>query len=423
MKAQISERRQDRFPAFALFAGVLAAAGLPIYIHAPKFYYDEYGISLTSLASVLFFLRLLDVFQDPVLGRLSSLLHNYRRILVPIAGAIMSLAMLGLFAVPPPISPLIWFAVMLALVFSAFSFLTIVFYAQGVEKTLQSEHVGHVQLATWRETGALAGVCVAAIAPSLLALVSTAAFTLFAVLFFCGTMAAVVAMRKEWNTPIQNRGLSFLNILRDPIARRLLLIAFFNASPVAVTSTLFLFFVESRIEAPGLEGPLLLLFFLAAAIGAPFWGIAAAAFTAKTALLAGMFLSVCAFSFTALLGAGDIWQFALVCVVSGAALGADMTLLPAIFSARIAAFSHNPDQAYGLWSFVSKLALAFAVITVLPLLEISGLTKDQPAPDAALMTLTLVYAVLPCVLKLIAFALMMKMPLNATSTDSLMQSV
>ncbi len=37
--------------------------------------------------------------------------------------------MLGLFAVAPPVAPLLWFALMLALLFSAYSFLTIAFYA------------------------------------------------------------------------------------------------------------------------------------------------------------------------------------------------------------------------------------------------------------------------------------------------------
>ena len=43
-----------RLPAYALFAGVLSAAGLPIYIHAPKFYVDEYGVSLAALGALLF---------------------------------------------------------------------------------------------------------------------------------------------------------------------------------------------------------------------------------------------------------------------------------------------------------------------------------------------------------------------------------
>ena len=57
-----------RLPAYALFAALLACAGLPIYVHAPKFYVDEYGVSLTALGAVLFGLRLLDVVQDPLLG-------------------------------------------------------------------------------------------------------------------------------------------------------------------------------------------------------------------------------------------------------------------------------------------------------------------------------------------------------------------
>ena len=69
---------------------------------------------------------------------------------------------------------------------------------------------------------------------------------------------------------------------------------FLNAAPVAVSSTLFLFFVESRLAAPGWEGPLLLLFFLSAALAAPLWGRLAEQFGAKPVLLAGMVLSIVA---------------------------------------------------------------------------------------------------------------------------------
>ncbi len=103
----------DRLPAYALFAAMLASAGLPIYIHAPKFYVDEYGISLAALGAVLFGLRLLDVVQDPALGWLSRRLRNRRATAVTIGGALMALSMLALFAVAPPVNPLIWFALSL----------------------------------------------------------------------------------------------------------------------------------------------------------------------------------------------------------------------------------------------------------------------------------------------------------------------
>jgi GPH family glycoside/pentoside/hexuronide:cation symporter len=52
-------------PGYAVFAAMLSAAGLPIYIHAPAYYATSYGVGLTALAGVLFALRLVDVVQDP----------------------------------------------------------------------------------------------------------------------------------------------------------------------------------------------------------------------------------------------------------------------------------------------------------------------------------------------------------------------
>jgi len=195
-------------------------------------------------------------------------------------------------------------------------------------------------------------------------------------------------------------------VLGDGAARRLLLIALINATPVAVTSTLFLFFVESRLQAPGAEGPLLLLFFLSAAVSAPVWGRLAARFGEKAALLAGMVLSIVSFGFAALLGAGDTAAFAVICFASGVALGADMTLLPAIFAARLARIAPNPEQGFGLWSFVTKVTLAVAAVVLLPLLDLSGFQPGLQNTDGALFTLTALYAGVPCVLKLGALALL-----------------
>ena len=88
---------------FSIFAAVLATAGLPIYIHAPKFYVDAYGVGLAGLGAVLFGLRLLDVVQDPLLGWLSRRLGANRPYAVATASTLMALAMLGLFAATPPV--------------------------------------------------------------------------------------------------------------------------------------------------------------------------------------------------------------------------------------------------------------------------------------------------------------------------------
>lgn len=394
---------QPRLPGYAVFAAFLAAAGLPLYIHAPKFYVDEYGVSLVALGTVLGLLRLLDVVQDPLLGRLARVLDRRRAVSVLIAVALLAAAMLGLFAATPPVAPLAWFAIMLTLVFSAFSYLTICFYAQGVSAAEHLPAQGHVRLARWRETGALLGICAAAVAP-----LALGGYAGFALAFLILSFVALWAMRGQWRgAPVTAMDLSgFAPVLRDPVARRLLLVALVNAAPVAVSSTLFLFFVESRLDAPGMEGPFLLLFFLSAALAAPFWGRVAEAYGAKQVLLAGMVLSIVAFAFAVTLGAGDVWAFGLICFASGVALGADMTLLPALFARRMAEISPGATEAFGLWSFVSKFTLAVAAASLLPVLQLGGFEAGRANDPDALRLLSLLYGALPCVLKVVAILLL-----------------
>ena len=413
MMSATASLRGDRLPAYSLFAATLSMAGLPIYLYAPKYYADTFGVSLAAMGVLLFALRLVDFLQDPFLGWVSERLGDRRRAAVGLAVAVLAVAMLGLLAVTPPIAPIWWFGITITLLFSAFSFLTINFYAQGVTKAGEIEG-GHVRLAAWRESGSLLGVCIAAVAPALLAPVTGAPFAIFAVGFVLLAVVALTAMQPEWRaaqthtppTPIRD-------IISDRIALRLLLLALVNATPLAVSSTLFLFYVESRLQAPGWEGPLLVLFFLAAAASAPGWGWLAGRFGAKPVLLGAMVISIVAFAFVLTLGPGDTTAFAIICIVTGATIGADLTLLPALFARRMAEVSPNAGQGFGLWSLVTKFTLAFAAVLLLPLLEGAGFVSgSQDNPETALTTLTYLYALVPCLLKVIAIALLLAIPLK-----------
>lgn len=397
-------------PGYAAFAAMLAAAGLPIYIHAPKVYVDEFGVGLTALAGVLFALRLFDVVQDPVLGWLAQRLRGARALAV--AGGVVVLAgsMFGLFAVTPPIAPIWWFTLMMTGLFSAFSFLTICMYAQGVAAAPKLGPQGYLRLAAWRETGALLGVCVAAVAPTALDATGNP-YGNFALGFAAFCAVALWMMRGQWGASLLPTEGGFRIVLADPVARRLLFVALMNAAPVAVSSTLFLFYVESVLQAPGMEGPLLLLFFLAAAVSAPIWSRAAARFGPRAMLLAAMTLAIAAFSLVLLLGPGDTVFFALICLASGAALGADFALLPALFARRMEQIAPEAAAGFGLWAFVSKLTLAFAAAILLPALDAVGFRSGGDSPQAALDLLTYLYALVPCVLKFGAMAVLATTPL------------
>jgi GPH family glycoside/pentoside/hexuronide:cation symporter len=396
----------ERLPAYSVFAAVLAGAGLPIYIYAPKYYADTFGVSLATLGALLFAMRLFDMIQDPILGWISERLTSYKKLAITLTAVLMALSMIGLFAVAPPINPLWWFGLTVTGLFTAFSFLTINFYAQGVSKAGKDPQ-GHVRLAAWRESGALLGVCIAAVIPTVLIGVVASPFAAFAYGFAALTLIAAYFMWPEWKDRVSQEPSQIGEIIRDNTARRLLILALVNATPLAVSSTLFLFYVESKLGAPGWEGPLLVLFFLAAAISSPLWSALAQRFGPKPVLIAAMILAVASFAYTLTLSPGDVIPFAIICVLSGATIGADLTLLPAMFAKRMAAISPNGGQGFGLWNLVNKFTLAFAAVVLLPLLERSGFTAGATdLPAEAITMLTVLYALVPSLLKLLAIGLL-----------------
>jgi GPH family glycoside/pentoside/hexuronide:cation symporter len=264
-----------------------------------------------------------------------------------------------------------------------------------------------VRLAAWRETGSLLGVCLAAVAPTVLLAVTERPFAAFAWGFVGATVIAVVLMSREWSATGRSAPVRMGTILADGPSRRLLVLALVNATPLAVTSTLFLFFVETRLAAPGWEGPLLVLFFLSAAVASPLWAVAARRWGTRPVLLSAMVLAILTFGWAATLGAGDVGAFAAICVLSGATIGADLTLLPAAFARRMSVVSPNGGAGFGLWGLMNKFTLAFAAVTLLPLLEFAGFSSgaaEQPA--SALAMLTVLYALVPSALKLLAIALL-----------------
>ena len=397
---------QSGLPRYALFAGMLAFVGLPIYIYAPKFFVDEYGVSLTALGFVLLGVRMIDFVQDPLLGKLSDRLRSFRPSTASLAACVLAVSFLGLFMMTPPINPLVWFFGCVTVAFTAFSLLSIMFYAQGVKKALDVGEKGHLKVAVWRETGSLIGISLACIAPLALQIVfpeSLHPLAMFALAFVLVCTLATVFMYREWSVSRPVHVENSWGLLQDRVLLRLLVIVFLNAAPAAVTASLFLFFVEYGLASQEAAGPLLLVYFLSAALFAPLWGKVALRYGAKKVLLFAMLTPIPAFAFAFGLGQGQVLPFAIVCVVSGASLGADMTLLPAIFARRIEQMSHSEGQAFGAWNFCAKATLAISAATMFPALEFFGFSAGSENSESALFALSFLYALVPCFLKFAAF--------------------
>ena len=197
--------------------------------------------------------------------------------------------------------------------------------------------------------------------------------------------------------------------LTRPAFRALLAVFVVNGIASALPATLILFFVQDRLQAAAALQPLFLgSYFLSAALAMPLWLRAVRRLGLARSWGLGMLLAVLVFAGAALLGAGDSAAFALVCVLSGVTLGADLVVPAALLAGTIAAQGDRgqAEGAYfGWWNFASKLNLALAAGLALPALAWLGYSPGTQDPQALHM-LTLAYCLLPCALKLLAATLL-----------------
>ncbi len=393
--------RRDLFPP-GVVAAMLAFAGIPLYIHAPRYYAEDMGVGLAALGVVLLAARAVDSLQDPIIGRLADRYPRHREAWTLASGLLLAAGFAVLFAPPEWGAPLPRLAAGLLAAFTGFSALQIALYDHGLAQA-EAAGGGYTRIALWREASALAGVCLAVVAPvALTAVVGTHfAYAAYAAAFGLFAAGALWRMRGRWQA--SGRSLpsaGFLQILRGTAVPPLLAFGFVNALPTAVTSTLFLFFVADILAAESQAGPLLLAFFAMAAAAAPAWARLAGRIGRKVALSAGMTLSIPVFVWAYTLGPGDVAAFYFIAGLSGAALGADMTLVPAMLAARI---REGAGRVFSLWTFLQKSALALAAGTVLPVLAWTGY---EPATAGGGEALAVAYALVPCALKLAALVVL-----------------
>jgi Na+/melibiose symporter-like transporter len=146
----------------------------------------------------------------------------------------------------------------------------------------------------------------------------------------------------------------------------------------------------------------------------PLWVALAARIGEASAWRASMLLAVAAFVWVVQLDAGAMAAFAAICIISGAALGADLALPPALLAGVIGAAGHSGQREgayFGAWSWMTKMNLALAAGIALPLLELLGYTPGSTNTTGT-QALGIAYAWVPCGLKCLAALLLWRAPLK-----------
>jgi Na+/melibiose symporter-like transporter len=399
----------------------LAFVALPLYMFWPHHMATQFGVSLGVLGGLLFLARAFDALTDPAIGwwvdRLfaRSALTVWRRSLA-VATALSVCFVLLFFPqwllghTMTMEALLLLCTVLLVVGYAAYSFLSIALQTWGAR--LGGDRLARSRLVAWREGLALAGVILASVVPSWLGLhVLVSGFVL---LMGLSLWAWWSAPRPVPVTLPHLTEMGFWRSLARPWQhagfRRLLLVFMLNGIASAVPATLILFFVQDRLQLPAASQMQFLgAYFVAAAVSFPLWLRVIRMMGLRRAWLLGMGLATAVFIWTLSLGAGDAVAFTWVCVLSGLALGADLVapgaLLNGLLSEADPAQPAHAGAYLGWWQVATKLNLALAAGLALPLLNLLGYTPGtQDAP--ALLALSWAYALVPCLLKLLAAAVL-----------------
>ncbi len=410
--------------AYALPAAAMALPTLPVYVLLPAFYAEHTALSLLAVGTVLFVARLIDAASDLVAGRICDTplgRLGRRRGWMLVGGLILAPGLLGLFSPPADAGP-IWLLSFSLLLYIGWTLVQVPYLAWGAD--LSSEYRERVRLTGHREALGLVGLVLSAAWPALvlgLGYTQPQAFLGLAVVtLLCGAFALAWMWRAVPEPPAVMHRFGRWRELADNLPwLRMMSAWLLNATANGTAAVMFPFFVTAVLGLPDASRGLFLLAYFLAAVAAMPLVIVLGRRVSKHRLWCGSMLGASAvFAFVPLLGAGDQAGFVVVCVLTGLALGADLALPPAVLADvvdwdRLKHRRERPALFFAGSSFVTKLALGFAVLIGPAILGLFGWQDEGPQPSAALTALTLVYALLPCALKLGAVALMWRFPLTA----------
>ncbi|RJF87682.1 MFS transporter [Oleomonas cavernae] len=191
-----------------------------------------------------------------------------------------------------------------------------------------------------------------------------------------------------------------------------------NATAQAMVATLFFFYVKYVLGA-GTSGPYLLLtYFISGIVAVPVWMRLAERFGKHRTWAFSMISSALIFLITPFLGVGDVWIFGVISVLTGFSLGCDQILAASMQADVVDIDSIRSGQQraglyFALWNMVTKLAGGIAAGITLPLLGYYGFIADgRTNPASALAALTVLFAVVPPILRLLSVWIIWNYPIT-----------
>ncbi|MDA0241033.1 MAG: MFS transporter [Proteobacteria bacterium] len=416
---------------YSLPAFALAMPTVPALVFLPTFYARDVGLGLTATGLALFAIRLLDVASDPIAGLLSDGSRSRwgrRKPWIVLGGIGAAIGLIALFR-PPENAGITYLIGWGALLYLGWTFVAVPYTAWGAE--LSTGYQERARITGAREAVMVFGIICAAALPPVGALYGFSdAETLGAIAWMAVGLGAlfilllVAFVPERTMTARQPRHRVPIRDLIGAVSSnkpflRLLVAWFINGLANGIPSVLFLLFMEHVLGADTTTRGLFILgYFLSAIVAMPGWLSLIRRYGKHRVWCAAMIAACLSFIWVPFLGTGDMIAFGVICLVTGAALGADLALPPAMQADVVDLDSLRTGEQraglyFSLWNMATKLALAASAGIALPVLGLFGFSAVGTNSPTALTAIALIYSVLPVVLKIMSIAIVWNHPLTA----------
>ena len=410
----IQKISRSQILSFSFLALPLAFVGIPIYLNISDFYARKFDIDLATIGFLLIFIRVIDAVQDPFIGYFSDSLSqkgiSHKKIIY-IASSFLCLSFYLVFNPPALLNQglsIIWFIIFLTTTYSCFNFVVINF--ESLAAIIAKNDQERIAINSSKEMLGVVGMIFAFLLPtSFIYFFHLDPNSLYLVLslVFVGLMLVAtfgffrkVKAENIILTKISTFRLKFFEILQDRKFLFFLGIFLLNSVAVSLPAANLNFYIRDVLQKEESLGLFLSLYFISACLFIPLWKYLSNKFGMVRSWILSISFSVITFFFAYFINANNAHYFYLVCLFSGACLGADLITPPAMLAKIIANKKEMTSSYFSLWNLIAKLGLMIAASSSLIFLGMSGY-KPGFSAGSSINHISFVYAILPCILKVV----------------------
>ncbi|WP_274603641.1 MFS transporter [Polymorphobacter multimanifer] len=410
----------------------LAAVGLPVVVHLPPYYAGSLGLDIGVVGLIFFIVRIIDVPLDPILGvlidRSKSRLGRFRPWLG--GGAMILFAgVLAVFFAQPGISGPMAFAGLM-LMYVGYSVVLVSHMAWGA--VLSDDYHERSRIFGWWMAFNMVGMlAILAVPPASAALfgadratgIQTMGIIIAAALVptIILNIVAVPERLSRSDAGHAHGWREMVDAFRMPLLRRLLIVDLLaNLAPGIAGALLLFFFEAARGYTPAQASLLLIPYFVAGLVAAPFWMALARRTSKHRAILWAVGLYMICQSGTLFIPRDDMALASLGMALAGIPYVAPAFLLRAMLAdysdaETLRSGKEQTGLFYALLTAVQKLGYAIPVGLTYPLLGLIGFDPSLGTANSenAITALTFLFIVPPVLIAGIGGLIIRGWPITA----------